>query len=59
MKKKKKKKKKKGRKRPSCIPAKSLKLVEAVLIVRGEGAVLVITERMEMQCSFSRKNCKR
>ena len=37
-----------------------LRLVEAALIVKGEeGAVPVITERKEMQCSFSRKNCKR
>jgi phosphoribosylaminoimidazolecarboxamide formyltransferase/IMP cyclohydrolase len=37
-----------------------LRLVEAVLIVKGEGGVVpVITERKEMQCSFSRKNCKR
>jgi hypothetical protein len=54
---KKKRKKREGERDPH---AYLLRLVEAVLIVKGEGGVVsVITERKEMQCSFSRKNCKR
>jgi hypothetical protein len=53
----KKKKEKEGERDPH---AYLLRLVETVLIVkREEGAVPVITERKEMQCTFSRKNCKR
>jgi len=52
-----KKKERKGERDPH---AYLLRLVEAVLIVKGEERVVpIITERKEMQCTFSRKNCKR
>jgi hypothetical protein len=49
----KKRKKKKERERETR--AYLLGLLEVVPTVKGEGVVLVITERKEMQCSFSRK----